>query len=681
VRRFRIMLSRGWDRRTIVLLTIALLFVILASLAQAQVFDLERDHVQMAELSGFWRFHTGDDPDGKLGWANPAFDDSGWSLLKPDRSWFTQGYPNYAGLAWYRISVSVPDGKNDLAIFLPGVQSSYAIYANGNLIGEIGQLPPHPQAIFAPNELFSIPRRLVVPGRPLLIAVRVWYWPILATSDGGGIDATPALGDAAQMARWRDLQIHDAFWANAISCVSLAANFLSAILALALFALRRGEREYLWFGLAQICWTISVIASLGSTFLRTPVTLFGLAFVLGTCGGIVLNLVFFHALLHARRRVLFWIGSVPILLTFPLICLALAGWMSLQLFFQLQLIGFVPYAVAQCALLVRAAWKRNAEALLIVVPFTLSCLALVFNFTLAFVDMSRHPRLAAFNHYLSQLITWPFTVDSLDLLGVLCISSVCGVLILRFARTRRDEERFKGELEAARTVQQVLIPEEIPTIPGLMLDCIYRPAGQVGGDFFQVIPTENKGALIVIGDVSGKGMPAAMAVSLLVGTVRTLAHYMKSPAAILDAMNQRMLARSRGGFTTCLVLRIDGDGSVAVANAGHLAPYVAAQEISVDFGLPLGISAESVYAESAFCLEAGEELTLLTDGVAEARTKSGHLFGFERTASISILSAAQIAATAVAFGQQDDITVLKIRRSPAPEPAVPLGAATATSSA
>jgi serine phosphatase RsbU (regulator of sigma subunit) len=187
---------------------------------------------------------------------------------------------------------------------------------------------------------------------------------------------------------------------------------------------------------------------------------------------------------------------------------------------------------------------------------------------------------------------------------------------------------------------------------------------------------------VLIGDVSGKGMPAAMTVSLLVGTARTLAHYTQSPGEILAAMNQRMMGRSKHGFTTCLALRIDADGSVTVANAGHLHPYLGAQELPVDNGLPLGLSAESDYSESSFHLDDGQELTLLTDGIAEARSKTGELFGFERTASISILSAEHIAATAAAFGQEDDITVLKIRRCAVREPVrIPLTAAASSSSA
>ncbi len=117
-----------------------------------------------------------------------------------------------------------------------------------------------------------------------------------------------------------------------------------------------------------------------------------------------------------------------------------------------------------------------------------------------------------------------------------------------FARSRRDEERLSAELESARTVQQVLIPNEIPSVPGFEIQCVSLPCGHVGGDFFQVIPIAAGGTLIAIGDVSGKGMPAAMTVSLLVGTFRTLAHYTQSPSEILASMNQCLLARGQGGF-------------------------------------------------------------------------------------------------------------------------------------
>jgi hypothetical protein len=243
-------------------------------------------------------------------------------------------------------------------------------------------------------------------------------------------------------------------------------------------------------------------------------------------------------------------------------------------------------------------------------------------------------------------------------------------LVLRTIGIAKEHARVAAELEAARVVQHVLIPEDIPTVPGFALHSVYQPAGEVGGDFFQILPTDSGGVLVVIGDVSGKGIPAAMTVSLLVGTFRTLAHYTQSPSNILAAMNTRMLARSHGGFTTCLVLRADPDGTLTVANAGHIAPYLAGKELPVENGLPLGLSASASYVESTFRFAAGQQVTLITDGVVEARDKTGALFGFERTAGLSIEPAEAIVRAAQTFGQEDDITALTLSATAMPEPAL-----------
>jgi hypothetical protein len=258
---------------------------------------------------------------------------------------------------------------------------------------------------------------------------------------------------------------------------------------------------------------------------------------------------------------------------------------------------------------------------------------------------------------------WQYTISTLSVLGIVTLAILARDLI----RDRREKQRMAAELEAGRAVQQVLIPEEIPTIPGFNIQAVYKPYGEVGGDFFQVLPVRSDkgsgGVLAIIGDVSGKGMAAAMTVSLLVGTVRTLAHYTQSPGEILAAMNQRMLARSHGGFTTCLVLRADLDGTLTIANAGHIAPYLGGKELPLENGLPLGLGAETAYAESTFQLARGQQLTLLTDGVVEARDKTGALYGFERTAALSTQPAEPIALAAHNFGQDDDITVLTIART------------------
>jgi serine phosphatase RsbU (regulator of sigma subunit) len=261
---------------------------------------------------------------------------------------------------------------------------------------------------------------------------------------------------------------------------------------------------------------------------------------------------------------------------------------------------------------------------------------------------------------------WHWSINSLtqSLLGATALT----IFVRDLIRDRREKERLAAELAAGRAVQQVLIPEETPVIPGFNIQSVYKPFGEVGGDFFQIIATPSGGVLAIIGDVSGKGLPAAMTVSLLVGTVRTLAHYTQRPGEILAAMNHRMLARSDGGFTTCLVLRADPDGALTIANAGHIAPYLDGRELTLQNGLPLGISADTTYAESTFQIARSLQLTLLTDGVVEARNDAGELFGFERTRAISGESASQIAKSAELFGQDDDITVLTLTSDRAEAP-------------
>jgi Stage II sporulation protein E (SpoIIE)/7TM diverse intracellular signalling len=621
-----------------------------------QIPDLDRDRIPITELTSAWRFHVGDVPR----WSRPEFDDSSWSLLTSDRGWNEQGYRNYTGIAWYRLHVVVPPGQNDLAIMIPRIRNSYSLYANGRFIGQIGAFPPKPSAVIAPSEMFLISRRLIVPGQPLVIALRVWFWPALDPDYDAGLVLAPVLGDAATIARWRDLQIHDWFWSNAESEAMIAVNVLSALLALVLFAFRRSEREYLWYGIAQFFWLLSFIAYTGSVFLRIPDSLSIFCNYCGYCGGYLFNLVFFHALFRERPRVPFSIGALAMLVPVVTLCVMLAGWTGFASLDRALVICSIPYAIAVTWLLVRWTLKRKSDAWLLLVPYALDSLDSIYANVLSVLDMERHPTLRAFDVRLNHLVTWPFIVGHSNVVGLTCVASVSAVLILRFTRSRRDEERLEAEFEAARTVQQVLVPAEIPSIPGFRLEAVYKPASQVGGDFFQIVPIESGGALIAIGDVSGKGMPAAMTVSLLVGTFRTLAHYTLSPGEILVAMNRRMLGRSKCGFTTCLVLRVDLDGSVVAANAGHIMPYVDGRETDAEIGLPLGISADSSYPETKIQVPPGSQLALVTDGIVEARNVHGDLFGFDRTAVLSRQSAGEIAAAAQSFGQEDDITVLTL---------------------
>ncbi len=206
-------------------------------------------------------------------------------------------------------------------------------------------------------------------------------------------------------------------------------------------------------------------------------------------------------------------------------------------------------------------------------------------------------------------------------------------------------------------MQDLLIPQEKLATPGFEVDSVYSPANEVGGDFFHVESVDG-GMLVVIGDVAGKGLKAAMNVSLIMGALRRTGE--RSPAKILESLN-RVLAGTQS-FTTCQAVWFGINGEIVIANAGHLPPYINSQEIDLPGGLPLGVLAEIAYDEARFFLHPGDRVLMLSDGVVEARLPSGELFGFDRLRNLSQQSAFYLAEAAKAFGQQDDITVLTIRR-------------------
>jgi serine phosphatase RsbU (regulator of sigma subunit) len=186
----------------------------------------------------------------------------------------------------------------------------------------------------------------------------------------------------------------------------------------------------------------------------------------------------------------------------------------------------------------------------------------------------------------------------------------------------------------------------------------------VGGDFFQVLPVDGDGLLLVMGDVAGKGLPAAMLVSLLVGAIRTAAEESHAPDVLLRKLNERLVGQSRGGFSTALAAYFAGDGMVTMANAGHLSPYLDGHEIELAGALPLGIVRGTRYETRRVQLLPGSRLTFYSDGVVEAQNAQGELFGFKRGLEISREPAAAIVKAAERFGQSDDITVVTVTRAP-----------------
>jgi serine phosphatase RsbU (regulator of sigma subunit) len=257
---------------------------------------------------------------------------------------------------------------------------------------------------------------------------------------------------------------------------------------------------------------------------------------------------------------------------------------------------------------------------------------------------------------------------------LLFLAIVYAVIRYSIAHQQR-QTNLEREFQNARELQQILVPETLPEIPGFTLTSAYRPAQEVGGDFFQIIPlegTQQGSTLIVLGDVSGKGLKAAMSVSLIIGAVRTLAKFAPQPAQMLAEINQRLHGRLQNGFATCIVLLLNPDGACSLSSAGHPGPYLNERELELPGALPLGLDTTTTYQQLEVQLKEGDHFSLYTDGLLEARNHSGELYGFER---LEVLfgtrpSASRASEEAVAFGQEDDVTVLTLTRLAAGEKSV-----------
>jgi len=337
-----------------------------------------------------------------------------------------------------------------------------------------------------------------------------------------------------------------------------------------------------------------------------------------------------------------------------------------RLYQYLSISAEVVFCTMVCVLLYHAWRQGRREAGVMLVPFFLAATADSIDTILDYLARIHWlpDSFASHRYHLGPIEFGTSTVTYTVFLG-----SLIAVILYRFLRVSEDEQRSAAEISAARSVQALLIPTQLPSNRNFMLESAYLPAHGVGGDFFQVLPLKDDSLLIVVGDVSGKGLQAAMNASTLVGALRNeLSH---DPATVLNHLNHVLLgavpspSKVQGldaapCFATCLCARIYPDGRMTMANAGHLSPYRDGREMEVAPGLPLGVIADIQYEQDTVQLNRGERVIFLSDGVVEATNEQGELFGFERTQQVSNEPARYIAQTAKRFGQNDDITVVSV---------------------
>ena len=626
----------------------------------AQTFEVKDDNLRVASLDGLWRFHPGDDPT----WADPKFDDSKWALLRSDKDWSSQGYKDMSGLAWYRFQLIAPARLEHVSLSLPSISTCYEVYADGVLIGTYGKMPPN-TAPYASEELhraYGLPEGKRA-GRRVAIALRVWHWPGWAMYYGGGPFVGGGLfGDSGEIEHRIKLERASQYWSRAEDLIDLILSGLISFGMMTLYLLRRKDPEYLWFSLSALIGAAAGWVQVSTMFEVRNIEIRDMVNGIADAAGSLASIAFYCYLLRPKRgwllklafaaAVLDLINSTADSLSgyiFGVWFWNLIGW-SCSLIFDVWVLSAV-FAAAK---------KKSPDARLLVLPVTLNTGADLWSSLAQITYTAGWQHVSSGSYVLTQK---PFPIEIGNVTGTIFLLAVMGILALRFARTRSQEERFASEVEGARSVQQYLIPAQLPRTPGFTLESEYMPAREVGGDFFQILPIASDGGLlVVVGDVAGKGLEAGMLATLIVGAVRTAVAFTGDASAILSLLNERLQGR---GLVTCLALRVDGEGNAMLVNAGHLPPYLNGAEMEMEGALPLGAIPGVEFPVLRFHLGEGDSLVLMSDGIVEAQKADGELFGFERVGKMlrESATAGELAAAARDFGQEDDITVLSVARA------------------
>ncbi len=660
--------------------TVVLIFFLTASLlAQAHspkprpVLTVQGIGRGAVELGGDWQFHLGDD----LRWASPSFDDSAWESISTASSWGSQTHPSYTGFAWYRRQLQIdPAAGGDVhyALLMPQVDDAYEVYWNGNLIGRYGQLPPHPRWYYSPPfRTFSLPS-----AGSGTIAIRVWKSPLLFVDPDslGGLYGPPLLGDAntisAQLAAINSQSMQQVFYGYTLVVLYGFITLLSLLLW------SRNRKTKLFFWLAVFTATPVLLSIIQGLFL-IPISYGwgrGLNQPIYALNHISLWFLLLWLLrLNGNRTLVRWTEGLAI-------CTLVAGVVDGALAFFWGSAG---------------PGMQIADAILTTIILVVE----VFPFVIIAVGVRQHLDPARWWFALSALVSqmidtiadasaagqrfthWTFfaTVNTplfvirgvtLTAANIAAIGLFISILYAVYRYSSEQQARqsvLEREMQSAREIQRVLIPETLPALEGFAVTSAYRPALEVGGDFFQIIREDNGSTIVALGDVSGKGLKAAMNVSLIVGVLRSMSDAKFSPVQMLERLNRCLYGRLQGGFVTAVILRLHPNGNITLANAGHLPPFLNQRELEVEGSLPLGLLPSAIYDEIHIALHSGDQLSLYTDGLVEARSETGELYGFDRLHRLLAArpTAQQATDAAIAFGQDDDITVLTLTRLAAGE--------------
>jgi serine phosphatase RsbU (regulator of sigma subunit) len=280
-----------------------------------------------------------------------------------------------------------------------------------------------------------------------------------------------------------------------------------------------------------------------------------------------------------------------------------------------------------------------------------------------------------------------YSADDRKLLSDLATQTAPAVRVAQLVRQQQQEaqerERIEQELRVARLIQQTLLPKTLPELPGYDVAAYYQPAREVGGDFYDFVDLEDGRLGLVVGDVTDKGVPAALVMATTRTMLRAAAQRLFSPGEVLQRVNDVLVADIPPNmFVTCLYAVLDPEsGHIVYANAGHDLPYrrragrnEGAEELRAT-GMPLGLMPGMAYEEKEIELGKGESVLFYSDGLVEAHDPHREMFGFPRlqglvgthrsggSSLIGFLLSELTRFTGEDWEQEDDITLMTLERS------------------
>jgi hypothetical protein len=580
-------------------------------------------------------------------WAAAAFDDADWSPLQlpgplpPNRRY------------WVRLHFQI-GRTTDPGLLLGPIAWADDVYWDGEGIGGFGD--PSRLRWFVPRwQTYRLPPRLAMPGTHVA-AIRV-----AQIGPGFGLPTRQSqvyagdnrVGDLAALYEAAAAQMRADFQPWLLNLLIDFGFLLAGFYFLLLAPPVSKGSAFRWFGIVLLGRGVVVMCQFYLNYgpLNIPGNIMAAIFwavIWVSCLGIIeFSYAFFGRPVPLAVRCVAWLLAAlaaPVPFPYSAITPRLA-------------ILLIP-AIVSIAVAATEFRKHTLDAGLTLVLFAVFGATALYNVVAVGIQVAYGiPAPLAINIAGFRLWSW----DAMYLVWVPAMAMQIHKTNLRF---RDERERLRGEMVAARQVQEILLPSQAIQVPGFAIDASYHPATEVGGDFFQLFPAVNDSLLVVVGDVSGKGMKAALLVSLIAGALRN--RKSDEPSDVLTELNAVLLGSSEGGFTTSCCALFGAEGAVTIANAGHLAPYRNGEEIPISPALPLGIDADARWPELRIELEPGDRLLWVSDGVVEARNGKLDLLGFRRTQELATRSAADIARAAQEFGQEDDITVVSITRQPVP---------------